>query len=159
MNEDQDELTELGSSSIDLPEMVNPFPFEKDYVPQTILSMKIEQVGDYNDMAAINQAIDTVRIAMFKINENLRVAEAKVASAKIAYDRNYNRSYILASDAKTEGVRKAIAQIKSEAYENKLVVRQDIVRELIRRTRLMANELEALKTLSYNVRKEMDSSR
>jgi hypothetical protein len=150
---------ELGLSDIDLPHIVNPFPLEQDYVPESILELQNNQVGDYNDMVAINKSIDQVRLAMFKINENLRVAEARAAKSKVEYDRNYNREYILADSAKTSEIRRTIAQIKTEKYENKLIVRQEVVKELVRRIRLMSNELEALKTLSYNVRKEMDSSK
>jgi ribosomal protein L29 len=159
MSEKDSDLTDLGNSGIDLPHIVNPFPLEQDYVPESILEMQSSQIGDYNDIITINKAIDKVRIAMFKVNENLRQAEAKVSESKVEYDRRYNRAYILADNAKTSEVRRTIAQIKTEKYENKLIVRQEVVKELVRRTRLMSNELEALKTLSYNVRKEMDSSR
>ena len=159
-DEIHEELMSLGMSDIDMPNVVNPFPLEDDYVPESILEMQNNgQIGDYNDMVAINKSIDQVRLAMFKINEKLRIAEEKVSLSKVEYERKYNREYLLADTAKTSEVRRTIAQIKTEKYENKMLVRQEVVKELVRRTRLMASELEALKTLSYNVRKEMDSSR
>ena len=56
-------------------------------------------------------------------------------------------------------MRRAIAQIKTEDLENKWRTRDMIVRELNSRLRLMSVELDALKTLAFNMRKELESAR
>ena len=157
--EDEAQFGDWASSQpVIVPKMVDPFPLEADYVPQSVLSIQAGQVGDYTDVKAINEAIDRVRIAIFRTSEHLRQAEAKETQARIEYERRFNRAY-LSTNARTEGIRRAMASMKAESYENRVIVRSQIVKELVRRTRVMANELDALKTLAYNARREMDVSR
>lgn len=141
-----------------VPVFTDPFPLEKDYVPEEVLISESGQLADYNDMRAVNLAIDKLRIAMYKTSDHLKEAEQRAAKSKLAYDRAFNRSYLL-SEGKTDGIRRAIAQIKTEDLENKWRTRDMIVRELNSRLRLMSVELDALKTLAFNMRKELESAR
>lgn len=136
----------------------DPFPLSKDYIPEEVLISESGQLTDYNDMRAVNLAIDKLRIAMYKTADHVKEAERRAASSKLTYEREFNRSYLL-SEGKTDGVRRAIAQIKTEDLENKWRTRDMIVRELNSRLRLMSVELDALKTLAFNMRKELESAR
>ena len=136
----------------------DPFPLSKDYIPEEVLISESGQLTDYNDMRAVNLAIDKLRIAMYKTADHVKEAERRAATSKLTYEREFNRSYLL-SEGKTDGVRRAIAQIKTENLENKWRTRDMIVRELNSRLRLMSVELDALKTLAFNMRKELESAR
>lgn len=139
-------------------EFSDPFPLSRDYVPEEVLISESGQLADYSDMRAINLAIDKLRLALYKTSDHLKEAERRSAKSKLDYERAYNRNYLL-SEGKTDSVRKAIAQIKSEKLENKWRTRDMIVRELNSRLRMMSIELDALKTLAYNMRKEIESAR
>lgn len=136
----------------------DPFPLSKDYIPEEVLISESGQLTDYNDMRAVNLAIDKLRLAMYKTADHVKEAERRAATSKLTYEREFNRSYLL-SEGKTDGVRRAIAQIKTEDLENKWRTRDMIVRELNSRLRLMSVELDALKTLAFNMRKELESAR
>lgn len=136
----------------------DPFPLSKDYIPEEVLISESGQLTDYNDMRAVNLAIDKLRLAMYKTADHVKEAERRAATSKLTYEREFNRSYLL-SEGKTDGVRRAIAQIKTEDLENKWRTRDMIVRELNSRLRLMSVELDALKTLAFNMRKELESAK
>lgn len=157
---EEDETMDLGewaqTMPLNLPVYRNPFPSDDDYTPLPVIMSREGQVADYADYNHINQEIDKLRIALYKTYEHLRVVEAKLSKAKLAWEREYNRQY-LSVNAKTEAMRKAAASIMTEEYENKVIVREIVYKDLVRRTKAMASDLEALKTLAYNLRKETDS--
>lgn len=136
-------------------QMRNPFPREEDYVPYSISQLMAQQTADFSDLQAVNKEIDELRIAMFNVDDHLRKAEQKLAVSKAEYDMAYNRAYMMTDDVKTDSQRKIISEIKCESQKSKLIVREEIVRDLKSRVRLFANEMNALQTLSYNMRKEI----
>lgn len=142
---------------IDLPEFKDPFPMESGYVPTPVISGE-GTIADYDDFRKINQQIDALRVGLYEMSKHIREAELRWRRAKIDYDRHFSRAY-LAIEAKTEAMRKAIASIQCEVYENRMISREFIYNDLKRRAVQMVNELDALKTLAYNFRKEADLSR
>jgi hypothetical protein len=148
-------VSDYGSKDIVLPSFPSRFEVEDVYNPEAILLGDSGQGVDYQDIVSVDRTIESLRIAQFKLNEHIKIAERKEMLAKMEYDRRFARAYLV-SEGKTDGVKRSIAQITVEDYENKWMVRQQIVKELIRQSRLMNNEFEALKVLSYNMRKEMD---
>lgn len=136
-------------------QMREPFPREDDYVPYSISQLMVQQTADFSDLQAVNKEIDELRIAMFKVDDHLREAEQRLAVSKAEYDMAYNRAYMMTDDVKTDAQRRIISDIKCESQKNKLIVREEIVRDLKSRVRLFANEMNALQTLSYNMRKEL----
>lgn len=142
---------------VSIPQWKDPFPLDADYVPEETLISESGQLADYNDMKAVNLEIDKLRIAMYKTAEHLKDAERKAMESKLAYDRQYNRDYLLA-EGKTESIKRTIASVKNEKIENRLHTREFVVQELKRRLRLMTVELDALKTIAFNMRKEIESA-
>lgn len=121
------------------------------YVPERI----VDPHGDYQDIIAVNKAIDGVRIRLFKVNALLKHVERKAIEAQAAYDRMFNRAF-LDAEGRTAEMKRCIAQIQTEPEQNKVLVAQQMAKELSRQSRQMSMELEALKTVSYNIRKVSD---
>ena len=154
----EDPAAWLEARPVSTPQWKDPFPLDADYVPEETLISESGQLADYNDMRAVNLAIDKLRIAMYKTNEHLKDAERRAMESKLVYDRQYNRFYLTA-EGKTESIKRAIAAVKSEEFENKMHTRAFVVQEMKRRLRLMTVELDALKTIAFNMRKEIESAR
>lgn len=157
---EQDDLLETDpgvwakEQSIVMPKFKDPFPLDRDYVASPIMSSD-GQIADITDYNKLNSQIDSVRIALYKTTEYIRQAEMKCSQAQLEYQRRFNRSY-LSSDAKTEQQRKTVATIQNEHYENMVATRQWVLDDLKNRSRMLAQQLEALKTIAYNFRKESD---
>lgn len=143
---------------VSTPQWKDPFPLDADYVPEETLISESGQLADYNDMKEVNLAIDKLRIAMYKTADHLKDAERRAMESKLTYDRQYNRYYLLA-EGKTESIKRATASIQTEEFENRLNTRELVVQELKRRLRLMTVELDALKTIAFNMRKEIESAK
>jgi hypothetical protein len=156
MNDDNDKIP--AERDIVLPKFPEKINIEGVYKPEPVLMGDSGQGGDYDDIIAIDRAIESVRSALFKINNAIRVSERKEVIAKLEYERRFARAY-LTCEGRTDAVKKSIAQITVEEYENTWVIYQQYSKELTRQARLMNNEFEALKMLSYNIRKEIDASR
>lgn len=136
-------------------QMREPFPREDDYVPYSITQLLAQQTADFSDLQAVNKEIDELRIAMFKVDDHLREAEQRLAVSRAEYNMAYNRAYMMTDDVKTDSQRKIISEIKCESKKSTMIVREEVVRDLKSRVRLFANEMNALQTLSYNMRKEL----
>jgi len=146
------------AASIPVPDVdfINPYPNEKDYSPQSVYQLMAEQAGtNVTDMQIVNEQIDKLRIGMYGLYQHIQKAERKLAGAKRKYEMTYNRIYLKTDDVKTDSQRRSVADIKCEKLRNRLEVYDAIVKDLRSRSRLMANDLDALKTLSYNMRKEI----
>lgn len=148
----------LEERPVSKPRWKDPFPLGADYVPEEVLISESGQLADYNDMRDVNLAIDKLRIAMYKTSEHLKDAEQKAMESKLVYERQYNR-YYLTAEGKTESVKRTIASIKAEDLENKMQTRAFVAQDMKNRLRLMTVELDALKTIAFNMRKEIDSAR
>lgn len=157
-NSDEYESYHDWASVIPVPDVnfLNPYPNEKDYSPQSVYQLMAEQAGtNATDMQIVNEQIDKLRIGMYSLYQHVQTAERKLARAKSRYEMTYNRIYLETDDVKTDSQRRAVTDIKCEKLKNRVEVCDAIVKDLRSRSRLMANDLDALKTLSYNMRKEI----
>lgn len=142
---------------IDPPKWADKYPIENIYEPHQIVPIsETGQMADFTTMQECNKAIESCRIALFQFNDALKKIERSATSAQATYNRHWNRAY-LEAEGKTDSIRRAIADIKTEKYENDLLAKQQVAKEMGRKLRLMNNELEALKLISYNLRKEIDA--
>lgn len=158
---DEGEELDLGvwanEQPLDLPEFKDPFPMDQGYRPIPVISGE-GTIADHEDFSRLNSQIDTLRVGLYDISVNIKSAELKLRKAQVEYKRRLDRAY-LSVDAKTEQMRKTIASVQCEAYENVVITREFIYNDLKRRASQMVSELDALKTLAYNLRKEADLSR
>lgn len=111
--------------------------------------------SDHEDLLRLNHQLDADRLALFKVSSAIRRAEREELQAQARYEREYNRAYLM-SEAKPDSARKAMAEIQTEKWKNKWLVARQLTRELVRASQNIGDDLDTLKVLSYNMRKEMD---
>lgn len=111
--------------------------------------------SDHDDLLRINHQLDADRLALFKLSSAIRKAEREELRAKARYECEYNRAYMM-SEAKPDSARKSMAEMQTEKWKNKWAVARQLTRELVRTSQDISNDLDTLKVLSYNMRKEMD---
>lgn len=152
-----DDYSEYTSKEVTLPRWADSYPIESAYTPMQIVPIsETGQMADFHSMQECNRAIEACRVAIFQFNDALKKIERASQLAELSYTRHYNRAY-LEAEGRTEGIKRAIADIQSEKYQNDLIVKQQVAKEMGRKLRLMTNELDALKIISYNMRKEIDA--
>lgn len=133
----------------------DPFPMDSYYTPADSLVATGGQVADAHDIHKLNDAIDKLRVAIYATNKKLNEAVRKTLEAKLYYDRQFNR-VLLTTQGRTEMIRKTLAAIKTEDFEQKWRTRELIVKDLEMRLKIMIVELDSLKTLALNIRREME---
>ena len=82
----------------------------------------------------------------------------KYEREKTEIELNRNRIYrttVLSSTAKTESMKKQLAEIACEDYDIKLAFINEVIKELTRISAGLRIDLDILKTLSFNIRQEM----
>lgn len=119
------------------------------------LLYNFEDIGaDFYDLEKINKEIIAARKSNFRITEEINKAERNLRRAKTMFDRKWKREY-LASNHKTETARKAQADIECENEEDSLMYYEQLLNELNRAAFAIRKELEALHSMSHNLRQQM----
>lgn len=130
----------------------NPFPQWKTpdaddlYVPN-------EDV-DYKDLSDLNRELNRGRARLFRIKQKLDGARREEVVAGDIYRRAYNRQMIGLSGG-TEALRKAVAEVNTEDLNAAWVLAQNVVKEYTSLSYNVSRDLDVLKTLCDNLRKEM----
>lgn len=120
--------------------------FEDQYIPQ--------EIDDFTDLNAATKELLRLRVLLHRVRRQLDDARRSEAEAFAAQKNHYNRELILTSGG-TEGLRKAYAEIKNEQYMTRLIVAQAVAKEKMELSRTIGKEIEALKTICDNIRKQM----
>lgn len=114
-----------------------------------------ENIVDFSDLAAVNMAINAVKIKKSVVNQKLKIARKNAASAKYFYERAKRRQIVTVSGS-SDRIRGALAEIYTEDLETAYIVASVEEEELKSLQRSLVKEAEDLRELSYNIRKEMD---
>lgn len=125
------------------------WPFEQDadrYVPAEI---------DATDLSVINREMNRCRARLFHVSQSQRHAQRDFVEADLAYHRQMRRALVQVSGSTAE-VRKAIAEMECEPFENDVVVKRQLVEELRKRSQDVRDDLKAVEILSHNARAQMD---
>lgn len=111
-------------------------------------------ISDYEDIEALEKASVHARIALQKVTEEINRVERELAEAKLKKERAYRRIY-LASDEKPETARKFRAELKTEKYDDVVIVKEQYKSELSRLANTYRIELQSLQAAGNNLRQQM----
>jgi hypothetical protein len=144
----------MGGKPIDIEENRTSTPFpswptglpDDQYVPQ--------EEADYDDLSKINHDINRARAMSFRVKNRLAYARHHETEVGDKYRRAYNRQIISISGG-TEAQRKAQAEINTEDIYSEFLVAQAVVKDLTNLSYAVSRDLDTLKTLSDNLRKQM----
>lgn len=113
------------------------------------------QLIDFQEMEAINKAIEGAMIALFKVSESLGRYDRLLTKAKTVHKRAWSREYV-ASTQKTDNARKTEADINTEDLEDDVIVYTQAREDLKRMANDTKTLLQSLQTLSSNFRQQMN---
>lgn len=109
---------------------------------------------DYTDLSALNRDINRTRSMVFRVKNRLQVARRAEVEASDRYRRALNMQMIGLSGG-TVDKRKAVAELATEDLYTELLVAQTVVKDITNLSYTLSRELDTLKTLSDNLRKQM----
>ena len=112
------------------------------------------QISDYETLQDLGSAINSARVALFRLTEKINEYERREKDAKIKYERSYRRAY-LESTEKTEAQKRIRAELKCEELENEYLVAEQMKSELNRTANSLRLELQTLQAVGNNLRQQM----
>lgn len=110
---------------------------------------------DMSDLREINKEINSLRIRIHRLRKELDKANRKALAAKYHYEQEKKRVLIGLSGG-SDKQREAIAELMAEELLSKAIVCQAVASEIQQHSRDTRNELDALKEISNNLRKQID---
>lgn len=142
----------LKPSEIPAPPRFNwgPSTHDHDYFAQ---NAEVEY-DDYNSMEELNKALNRTRIRIFNAKKHLDACRAGLVEAKTRYRQAYNRAFVGLSGG-TEKVRAAYAELAVEEEYSQYLIAEAKFEELKNLSYTLAREVDALKTLADNMRKQL----
>jgi hypothetical protein len=119
----------------------------KDYEPSNLIDM--------NDLREVSREIMNLRMRLHRIRKEFDKANRIALQAKFVYEQEKKRVVIGLSGG-SDKQREAIAELMCEELLGKSIVCQAVSQELANHSRDTRIELDALKEISNNLRKQID---
>lgn len=119
----------------------------KDYEPSNMIDM--------NDLREVNREILNLRMRLHRLRKEYDKASRIALQAKFQYEQDKKRVLIGLSGG-SDKQREAIAEIMCEELLAKSIVATAVSQELANHSRDTRTELDALKEISNNLRKQID---
>ena len=113
----------------------------------------IDSAGSFWDTQELSHLNNTV-VNLKEVSRQLTKYEREKTEVELNRNRIY-RTTVLSSTAKTESMKKQLAEIACEDYDIKLAFINEVIKELTRISAGLRIDLDILKTLSFNIRQEM----
>lgn len=110
---------------------------------------------DYSDLSAVNKEISMLRLRLHKIRKELRIAARKAMQARYVYEQEKKRTWIGISGGSDKS-REAMAELLCEERYSAYLVASVVEKEIIQHSRDIRTELDALKEISNNLRRQID---
>lgn len=120
---------------------------DDDYIPYV-------QESDYTDLSLLNRDINRTRAMSFRVKNAVAEARRVEVEAADRYRKALNRQLIGLSGGTAEQ-RKAIAEVLTEDLNTQYLVAEAMVKEQVSLSYTVSRDLETLKTLADNLRKQM----
>lgn len=120
---------------------------DEDYVP--------DEEFDATDLAEVNRELNRARARIFRCSQVLKRVQRAQAEAQVDYDRAMRRALVSISGGTSES-RRAMAEIKCEEFENRVVIGKQVVEEWKKRCTDARDDLKAVENISHNVRAQID---
>lgn len=109
---------------------------------------------DFSDLSELNREINKARARSFRVKGSVADARKEETEAEDAYRKAYNRALVGLSGGSAE-TRKALAEINTEDLYSRVLVSQTVVKQLINLSYAVSRDLDVLKTISDNLRKQL----
>lgn len=143
----------LGGRFVDTEELLKEKPLpswpqptaDDEYIPEEV---------DYYDLRTLNRQINASRTLSFRTKNRLADARIHEAETGERYRRAYNKQMVALSGGTAEQ-RKAIAEVSTEDLYSEFIVAQTVVKNLTSLSYAVSKDLDTLKSLSDNMRKQM----
>lgn len=123
-----------------------PLSDDELYVPQEF---------DATDLVEVNRELNRARARLFRVSQTLRLVQRTLAEAQAEYDRAMRRELVTISGGTAES-RRALAEIRCEPFENRVIVGKQVVEEWRKRAVDCRDDLKALENIAHNVRAQID---
>lgn len=120
---------------------------DDEYIPYV-------QEADYTDLSLLNRDINRTRAMSFRVKNAVAEARRVEVEAADRYRKALNRQLIGLSGGTAEQ-RKAIAEVLTEDLNTQYLVAEAMVKEQVSLSYTVSRDLETLKTLADNLRKQM----
>lgn len=117
-----------------------------DYEPEEI---------DFTDLLALNTEISKLRVRVHQVRNDYKKAKRISTHLKWVYESSKKRDFIQLSSG-TEKIRDAVAEIMNEDKYTEFIVADTLATELKDMSSALRTELDALKELSNNLRRQID---
>lgn len=109
---------------------------------------------DTQELSHLNNTLIRTVVNLKEVSRQLTKYEREKTEVELTRNRIY-RTTVLSSTAKTESMKKQLAEIACEDYDIKLAFINEVIKELTRISAGLRIDLDILKTLSFNIRQEM----
>ena len=109
---------------------------------------------DTQELLHLNNTLIRTVVNLKEVSRQLTKYEREKTEVELNRNRIY-RTTVLSSTAKTESMKKQLAEIACEDYDIKLAFINEVIKELTRISAGLRIDLDILKTLSFNIRQEM----
>ena len=109
---------------------------------------------DTQELSHLNNTLIRTVVNLKEVSRQLTKYEREKTEVELNRNRIY-RTTVLSSTAKTESMKKQLAEIACEDYDIKLAFINEVIKELTRISAGLRMDLDILKTLSFNIRQEM----
>ena len=109
---------------------------------------------DTQELSHLNNTLIRTVVNLKEVSRQLTKYEREKTEVELNRNRIY-RTTVLSSTAKTESMKKQLAEIACEDYDIKLAFINEVIKELTRISAGLRIDLDILKNLSFNIRQEM----
>lgn len=110
---------------------------------------------DYTDLASVNRELQALRMRLHYIRIELKDAERTALKYKYAYEAQKRRIMIALSGG-SAGEREAMAELMCEDAYAQYLVASTVAKEIAAHNRDIRTELETLREISNNLRRQID---
>lgn len=110
--------------------------------------------GSQNPGLLAEALMQTV-VKLKELNKSIIEYERKRVKAELRYKHKFREAYLSQEQNRTEYWKKTNAELACEADEIKMLYYQEVCSELSRKVKEIRDEIDVLKTLSFNYRQEM----
>ena len=110
---------------------------------------------DYSDLSSVNRELSQLRLRLHRVRKELKEAERQAVRLKYAYEQEKKRYWIGISGGSDKS-REAMAELLSEEAYSKQLVASVVAKEIMQHSRDIRTELDTLKEISNNLRRQID---
>lgn len=118
----------------------------EDYVPEDI---------DYTDLGALISELSKLRMRLHRLRIELKAAERTLLKKKYTYESKKKRILVALSGGSSVE-REAMAELMCEQEYSEYLVAQAVAKEITNHNRDMKTDLETLREISNNLRRQID---